>query len=568
MTTKHKIIAFCYSTLLAIVAFCFFRFVYPYHIHFQETMQLFEFSWGYLWSVVGIPGGAADYIARFLTQFFYYAVGGAVVIAVLLASLHLLVYKAVGTYDLAHFALSAIPPLCLWVFLCDENALLVPIVAMIIALGMGIGVRGMKDSALKSIVLAVLTPVAYFLCGSLAIVFVIAATRGDKLWKMGMALVILAACPFVFRLLCQYPLDRLVTGIHYHRFHNVLPFWMWMAAAVIVLEILTWKITLSRRDCALGVILMVLTGGGAAFAIVKAADMEKEEVLEYDFMLSHRMWNRIMMKADRKSPQHPISVAVLNIALATEGRMNGHMFDYYQNGPQGLTPSFQKEPLSAMSSAEIYYQIGMVNTAQRFAFEGKELIPDFQKSARCYQILVRTNIINVDYEVAGKYIDALKRTMFYSSWAKQQEALLYKENAIEAVNEYSWLRYARFTSRDFLYSADEMESMLGLLYLETNKNHVAYDYLVAHSLLSKDLERFKQFAAMGSFREMPKSYQEAFILDWLIGGAQGGIPPFVEKRYADRFRSFVEDMNSKLSEDEMFAKYPDTYWFYYFYRYN
>ncbi|KAA6305365.1 hypothetical protein EZS27_042983, partial [termite gut metagenome] len=42
----------------------------------------------------------------------------------------------------------------------------------------------------------------------------------------------------------------------------------------------------------------------------------------------------------------------------------------------------------------------MINTAQSFAFEAMEVIPDYQKSVRCIKRLAETNLINSQYEVA------------------------------------------------------------------------------------------------------------------------------------------------------------------------
>ena len=63
---------------------------YPHHLHYQEQYQLFLFDSTYVWEIVKQPGGVADLLGRFCTQFFLYAWVGAFIIAVLLSAVQLL----------------------------------------------------------------------------------------------------------------------------------------------------------------------------------------------------------------------------------------------------------------------------------------------------------------------------------------------------------------------------------------------------------------------------------------------------------------------------------------------
>ncbi|MCO7111572.1 DUF6057 family protein [Bacteroides uniformis] len=71
--------------------------------------------------------------------------------------------------------------------------------------------------------------------------------------------------------------------------------------------------------------------------------------------------------------------------------MGDRMFEFYQNGTEGLLPEFQRDFTSPLPTSEAYYHLGMVNTAQRFTFEAMEAIPNFNKSGRCFKRLAETN---------------------------------------------------------------------------------------------------------------------------------------------------------------------------------
>ena len=291
--------------------------------------------------------------------------------------------------------------------------------------------------------------------------------------------------------------------------------------------------------------------------------------MRYDFMVRMQMWNRTMMAADRRNPDNPKTVSCLNLALAMTGRMPDSQFEYYQNGPDGLLPPFSGDCTNPVSTGEIYWHLGMVNTAQRFAFEAQEAIPDFQKSARFYRRLAETNLVNGDTEVAKKYLKPLENTLFYRKWAKETEALLANGRLFEARPELARARDLRLKEHDFLFSDTEMDDMLGLLKVENPANGMALDYLMAWCLLRKDLDRFVECIGLVDTPTMPKSYQEALLLRWVLTHSDfEGLPPYLSPVYARRISQFIADANAGKSEVAMQQSYGDTYWFYYYYRYR
>lgn len=569
MSKSQKITALIAALLYTVAAFCFFRFLYPYHIHYQESFQLFEFSGAYFGSVASVPGGFADYLGRFMTQFFYFANAGAILTALLLLAVQLLTYAASRSRSLTAFMLGFIPSACLWISYCDENALAGPAIAICIALALSMIVTGIKCSRGKLIAGLIGVPVSYMLCGPLAIVFVYFAFKDQEFWKLATGTALLALLPLVGQYLFAYPASRLYTGIHYYRYHNVFPGWTWIAAACTVIIALVPRFCkCSKPSRFAGPAIFVLTAAALFVGLRAKADFVKEDIMKYDFKVEHRMWNRIISDARKKNPSSPLSVAALNMALTKTDNMSGHMFDFYQNGPQGLLPSFVRESTTAMALSNLYYHLGMVNTAQRTAFEACESIPDYQKSASCYQMLVRTNIINGDYEVAAKYIATLKNTLFYRGWAKQAEKLLYNEDGIANSPEYYDMRARRISSKDFLFSENEMVSMLGQMFMENKENSNALDYLLAWSLLDKDLEMFKQCLSLVSYPVLPELYQEALALEWVASGQNGTFPAYVDRGVAEKFSKFMNDREKGKADSYMAMGYASTYWFYYFYRFK
>lgn len=224
----------------------------------------------------------------------------------------------------------------------------------------------------------------------------------------------------------------------------------------------------------------------------KNANFKAERVMQYDFMARHQQWNRILQTISAEKPNNQIGVTVQNLALAMRGMLLEQMANFNQNGIVGLLPDVKEDAASPLPTAEAFYQLGMINVAQRTVFEAQEAILDFQKSSRCYQRLAQTNLINGQYEVARKYLSALQKTLFYRDWANETLPLLGNEEAIARHPEYGRLR--QWAYKDEFYFSDHVTpEMLESLYFGNTDNRMAYQYLLAYYVLTGDRERYNQF---------------------------------------------------------------------------
>ena len=82
-----------YTLLFGVAVVLFWGLAYPHHLHYQEQYQLFLFDSTYVWDIVRLPGGVADLLGRFCTQFFLFAWVGAFIIALLLTLVQLLTLR-------------------------------------------------------------------------------------------------------------------------------------------------------------------------------------------------------------------------------------------------------------------------------------------------------------------------------------------------------------------------------------------------------------------------------------------------------------------------------------------
>ena len=470
----------CLCTLLfGVAVLLFFGLAYPHHLHYQEQYQLFLFDSTYVWDVVKHPGGIADLLGRFCTQYFLFAWVGAAIIALLLSAVQLLTLRLLGRGWL--YGLSFVPSFLLWLFLLDENALMSGVWAVLLTLLVAFIIIEHKGTKTQS--------------GSTK-----CENTKSRKWKK--IFVSLCLCvPFIILLywvvgpVCfPIPIEGLWHGVHYYRYPTVFPWLLWGAALSAFVLWITGTVlrdTISKGNWIIRTVPVILVAVGMGWLVWKNANFKAEKVMQYDFMVCHQQWNRILETVNAEKPNNQIGVTVQNLALAMHGVLLDRMFDFNQNSIHGLLPDVKEDATSPLPTAEAFYQLGMINVAQRTVFEAQEAILDFQKSGRCYKRLAQTNLINGQYEVARKYLMALQKTLFYRDWANETLPLLGNEKAIASHPEYGRLRRFAY-NEDFYFSDHVTPEMLESLYYRNTDNRLAYQYLLAYCMLTGDKERYNR----------------------------------------------------------------------------
>lgn len=529
------------SLLFGVAVVIFWAVPFVGGLCFQEQYQMFLFDTGYFLERIVLPGGLADYISEFLVQFYYMPVLGGAIIALLLMGIQAAVWGLMKQYGARHdfpgYLLSFLPSIALWCAMGDQNILLSFVVALFGALLMGWIHNRFHNRLVKVVFELVSTALVYWFLGP--VVFLYAALmigdtlknakqKGNVFSGIGYSAVILiltVAWILLTTQTLQYPLYRIFAGLNYYRYPGTispLPFVVMVWAVVIPFlgmipchRKFLQKLQQSKVVMALSYVLVIVASW---FGIKTSFDEMTYELIDYDFLVRTEQWDKIIEKAEKKPATTPLGVSCVNLALSQKGMLADRLFEFYQNGGEGLFPTFTRDMISPVSTAEIFFRLGMVNDAERYMFEAQEAIPNYRKSARLTRRIIECDIINGNYKVAAKLLRRLQKTLFYSNWANQTMALLGNEKAINRHPIYGKQRKYREKKQDFLFSDREMDQMLGLLFLNDNHNKMAYEYLMCYELLQRDMEKFMQYYPLGRFvvyDHIPRTFQEILIGNWM-----------------------------------------------------
>lgn len=564
------------SLLFGVAVFLFWWLACPALLSFQEQYQLFLMDGDYIGQLLAVPDGFARCVAEYLTQYYINHALGALVLAIIFVIIHQLVWRlmaAVSDTASGHYALSFIPVLSLWLMLGDESVLLTFAIALILALAT-MWVYEVAGKRLRVYLIILLIPLLYWLAGPVVLMFAAWVTirqfqTMDSKWTgllIGVLAIIYAlACILVSSWLVPYPLFRLFYGIDYYRFVEVY-YWMFlftMVLSVVIPAVMFWVPMLRRgrvTGCVEAVILLV------AFLLLRPSfyDSRKTEVMEYDYLVRCQNWSAILAKADKKTPDLPMTVCATNLALGMSGQLGERLFDYYQNGTQGLVPLFERNFASILLTGEVYWQLGLVNNAQQFAFEAMEAIPNYAKSCRAVKRLAETNLVNGEYAVARKYLQMLQKTLAYHQWAERTLPLLGNEKAINEHPVYGRMRQIRLKD-DFLFSERELDKIFGQLVMHNQRNGLALQYLLAAPLLNRDVNTFMNYMIYVDGLHLgyrPRSCQEAVVFAYAQRKQR---PPqgYVSDMVLRQFGEYLNIYSQGGKDAPQLARFKNTAWYYF-----
>ena len=555
------------SLLFGVAVVIFWAVPYVGGLCFQEQYQMFLFDTGYFLERIVLPGGLADYISEFLVQFYYMPVLGGAIIGLLLIGIQTAVWGLMKQYGARHdfpgYLLSFLPSIALWCAMGDQNVLLSFVVALFGALVIGWIHNRFHNRLVKVVFELVSTALVYWFLGP--VVFLYAALmigdtlknalqKGNVFSGIGYSaciLILTIAWILLTTQTLQYPLYRIFAGLNYYRYPGTispLPFVVMVWAVVIPFlgMIPCHRKSLQKLQQSKVVIVLsyVLVMVASWFGIKASFDEMTYDLIDYDFLVRTEQWDKIIEKAEKKPATTPLSVSCVNLALSQKGMLADRLFEFYQNGGEGLFPTFTRDMTSPVSTAEIFFRLGMVNDAERYMFEAQEAIPNYRKSARLTRRIIECEIINGNYQVAAKLLRRLQKTLFYSNWANQMMALLGNEKAINQHTIYGKLRKYREKKQDFLFSDREMDQMLGLLFLNDNHNRMAYEYLMCYELLQRDMEKFMQYYPLGRFvgyDHIPRTFQEILIGNWMKTHSDPRTIPYsVDAQNVNNTLSFIQ----------------------------
>ena len=563
-------------------AFIFFAFLADYIGFYQEKQSLFIFSNDYIHDTIRQPGSPLVYLGRFLTTFCYYPAAGGFFISLIICLLIFMTSKIIT-------------------LLTGRSSILLPLIAgtlffvlqgnyqYLIYNNLGILLQlilfYVSVKYMKGFLPVILFPFWYLLTGGFAWIFAMMYTIfliRKSLKQEWPKIVIMFAITllliwflkefflfYTFSSLAVFPLSAEDTGSQ-----NVL--FAVAAGFVILLPVLAGiriKLPLMlrrfepRKMIIITIAALLLAGIPAALRYNRVYD----EYFKAEKLFSLGKYRELIRFTDMHPSSNRLTIYLNNIALCETGKLNDRLFNYAQS-PDGQSLFLKWEMFGEVlrRGAYFYYTTGMINEAERWAFENMVMKGIAPEDLR---ILIKSEIINGNYDVASKYVSKLSHTLAYRKEAREYTMILADTGLIEKHPELGLKRKEKI-GHDFFSITDNPYVNIEMAFAADTFNRKMLDYRMAFQMLTENYEGIA--AGLASlervgYNSIPVHIQEAALVSRMSGLSISNsgslrIDPATEARFTQFLQTFSSFGNNlKTAQPALKKNFGNTFWYYAFY---
>ncbi|HUW57654.1 MAG TPA: DUF6057 family protein [Planctomycetota bacterium] len=305
--------------------------------------------------------------------------------------------------------------------------------------------------------------------------------------------------------------------------------------------------------------------------------------LELGFCAYHQRWERVLEIVGRLPSRlyDPLAMHDVNRALYEVGRLPGGMFAYPQKAEADSlflsTLQSQSFQPTYLKSSGLFFEMGQVNAAQRAAHMALEAYGELPEVLK---LLVKINVVKGRPTVARSFLATLERNPLCRGWVEDFRGRLDVDPTLASDEELVRVR-SRMVTTDAgwqgVWIGGHCETMLEELLKTNPKNRMAFEYLMAHFLLTKQLDGI--VARIGRLNDfdydgIPRYYEEAILLyegahpDRKIDLHGRSVSSETRQRFRDYARYYVPyhvaaGVQRKRAFEALRRNMGDSYFFYY-----
>ncbi len=578
-----------------------------YH-RFEVTQKspFFKTGWLFLQDCLSYPGGPSQYLAAFLTQLCYFSWLGALCITLLAWAIYRLTASLTTIAADSPWRVICYVPALLMLIICGryENPLSTGVAVLVVVF---FSVLYEKISphlgAARVILFLIVCGIAYYVAGSAALVFVALAALCEFFNRRKVLLCVLylffglVVCwllgAYVFELetgevyLYLSPFTPVRRNLEKERLARLFEEVLFVLLPVIILlvnlgrrlaglipEKTAKRFDLGRLKWVVQVALLVLI---AVPSVLFFFNWNTKKVIQVSHLTCRRMWPEVLTTA-RKVPQRqyfPVCNHAVNRALYYTGQLGDEMFACPRNyHTTDLVFCFFRGGYGAhvnaifMERAEVCLELGIVNVAEKVAYE---FLGGADDSPFILKQLALINIVKGQIETARVFLRALSKNLIYGREARDLLQRLEGDPQFEHDKRIQYLRSVMMTT-DHIYGTYHEGEWLEALLRTNRHNKMAFEYLMAHYLLTRQLDKFiENLPRLDDFgyESIPRHYQEAILL--YTGTTQEKVDLGGRKINAEILRQYDEfnKISEKFGDDKQALRqalapgFGRTYFFYF-----
>ena len=566
-----------------------------------QHYNLFLFSSLFFKQQMIVPGGMLSYLGAFFTQFFYYPWMGVLLLCgwwLLLAWLTKRTFRIPNRWCALALLPVAILLVCsmelgYWHYLIKlKGYFFVATIGTTVGVGLLWAFRNLPNRLwLRLLFLVVVTVVGYPLMGAYALAAVL--LMGIWTWRLSKnkmqnavvsvaALLCIVAIPllyyhFVYYQTNQDYLYRVALPIfsisedypeYYYPYYGLavcfLAFVLFYQSGELGKKwkpVLTWGIQVA--------IIIALFFGVKHFWYV---DDNFHHELAMQRCIDNHDWEGVLEEGSKQDDQPTRSIVMMhNLALSRLGRQSAEMYNFPKGSKKINTPL----PIYMYKVAGrlIYYHYGLLNECHRMCMEESV---ELGWKPENLKYMASCALLNKEPQAARKYIDLLKQTLFYRTWAKHLQKLL--DNPGQIANDPEtgpithMLHYTDVLGADNGYV--EKNLMTQLSYHDAD-DLIFQEQAVLGAMWTRDpdvfWDRFQHYVDILPNNNVPRIFQEAAYLFANLQQRSDAEEMPLDENVKKNFRAFMsqlqqyKDAPAQQPRGALYPQFGNTYFYEYFF---
>lgn len=313
----------------------------------------------------------------------------------------------------------------------------------------------------------------------------------------------------------------------------------------------------------LTICVLLVYGGGTFYKFLQKYDIREYRMLKAEQAVKEKDWDGVLVQTEKylkRQSSNQLIFYFRNLALFHTGQLLDHLLDYPLNmGVKALYFPWNSDSRESEYGHFLYEDLGYINEAQRWEFEAMVV---WGETAPHLLNLARYNVVNKRPEVARRFINLLKQSLFYRKDAEKLEAALStgKVPGLRAPLADVKESPARFAN--ILNIGPELQYLCE----KDTTNRMAFEYLMCDLLLSNQVVRFVEnlkYMQHFDYPQMPVLFEEALFMYRLGVGdekfAETGytVSPQTENRFKRYYQLYQQRDMSRLKQE-----FGNSYWYY------
>ena len=287
-------------------------------------------------------------------------------------------------------------------------------------------------------------------------------------------------------------------------------------------------------------------------------------------------WEGVIKEGTKQDCEPTRAIVVLhNLALSRLGRQCDEMYSFRKGSSKINTPL--PVYMYHVAGRLMLYQYGMMNECHRVCMEDGV---EYGWNVDVLQYLARCAILNKETQAARKFLDLLRQTCYYGSWADHMEQLMNNPKLLADDAETGPITH-------MLHYTDHIDAVEGWIEKCVMTNLAEHDaddlyfqeQAVLGALWTRDASlfwpRFEHYVQLKDGNNIPRIFQEAAWMFANLEGQEGLDEWELEPGVKENFYQFMNGMEQLRQQPNngnvrafLFNNYGNTYYFEYFFLRN